>query len=244
MGAPRFFVDGIAFAGDRRQRDRAARRRRASRVARAAACAGRRDHALRRQRAANIAATIERAAKRDAWVRIGRFDAVERESALAVTLAQAIAATDTMDAIVRHAVELGASAIQPVVTRAQRAISFRRARRQAARALAADGRSGMRAVRPQPRAAVHDLCRWPSGCRTRARGVVFDAGAQASLASLPRRPRLSTCSSGPKAGSPIARSRTRCARACTPRASVRVSFAPTRPRWRRSPPSILWGDFR
>ncbi len=41
---------------------------------------------------------------------------VERESPLAVTLAQAIAANDAMDYAVRKAVELGAAAIQPLVT--------------------------------------------------------------------------------------------------------------------------------
>ena len=41
---------------------------------------------------------------------------VERESPLAVTLAQAIAANDAMDYAMRKAVELGVTAIQPLVT--------------------------------------------------------------------------------------------------------------------------------
>ena len=63
-----------------------------------------------------FAATLDRADKRNAWVRVERFDAVEREAPLAVTLVQGIAANDAMDYAVRKAVELGAAAIQPVVT--------------------------------------------------------------------------------------------------------------------------------
>ncbi len=63
-----------------------------------------------------FAATLVRADKRDAWVALSAFSAVERESALAITLVQGIAANDAMDLIVRKAVELGAAALQPVVT--------------------------------------------------------------------------------------------------------------------------------
>jgi 16S rRNA (uracil1498-N3)-methyltransferase len=61
-------------------------------------------------------ATLVRGDKRNAIVHIDRFDAIERESALAVTLVQGIAANDAMDHAVRRAVELGAAAIQPVLT--------------------------------------------------------------------------------------------------------------------------------
>jgi len=61
-------------------------------------------------------ATLVRVGKRDAFARIGAFVDVDRESPLAITLVQAIASSDTMDAILRHAVELGASRIAPVVT--------------------------------------------------------------------------------------------------------------------------------
>ena len=95
------------------------------------------------------AATLTRAGKREAWARIDAFVPVERESALAVTLVLAIAATDTMDAIVRRAVELGAAAIQPVVSERGVALPLGCARRQAARALAASRARRVRAVRPQ-----------------------------------------------------------------------------------------------
>ena len=62
------------------------------------------------------AATLTRAERRAAWARIDAFDPVERESPLAVTLVQALPATDTMDFVVRKAVEMGACAIVPVTS--------------------------------------------------------------------------------------------------------------------------------
>jgi len=48
-------------------------------------------------------------------VQIERFDSVERESPLALTLAQALPAGDKMDWIIQKAVELGVSVIVPLV---------------------------------------------------------------------------------------------------------------------------------
>ncbi|MCC6869649.1 MAG: 16S rRNA (uracil(1498)-N(3))-methyltransferase [Burkholderiales bacterium] len=62
------------------------------------------------------AATLTRVGKRAAHVRLDAFVDGVAEPARAVTLAQALVATDTMDTIVRHAVELGASIVQPLVT--------------------------------------------------------------------------------------------------------------------------------
>jgi len=62
------------------------------------------------------AATLVAADRRGATVRIDAFDPVERESALAVTLAQGVAANDAMDYAIRKAVELGVAAIQPLAT--------------------------------------------------------------------------------------------------------------------------------
>lgn len=59
-----------------------------------------------------------------------RHDAVERESARALTLVQAVIAADTMDFVVRKSVELGAARIVPVVTeRSQATDGARLARR-------------------------------------------------------------------------------------------------------------------
>jgi 16S rRNA (uracil1498-N3)-methyltransferase len=61
-------------------------------------------------------ATLERVDKRGAAVRVLRFVPIERESPLAVTLAQGIAANDAMDSTLRKATELGVTSIQPLVT--------------------------------------------------------------------------------------------------------------------------------
>ena len=61
-------------------------------------------------------ATLERVDKHGASVRVLRFVAVERESPLAVTLAQGIAANEAMDSTLRRATELGVTSIQPLVT--------------------------------------------------------------------------------------------------------------------------------
>jgi len=63
-----------------------------------------------------FAATLTRAGKRGAYVRLDRFNAIEREAPIAVTLVQSVGANDAMDAAIRHAVELGVAAIVPVVT--------------------------------------------------------------------------------------------------------------------------------
>ena len=62
------------------------------------------------------AATITQIAKRGALVRIDAFSDGIAEPAREVVLAQALVANDAMDTIVRHAVELGAASVQPLVT--------------------------------------------------------------------------------------------------------------------------------
>ena len=61
-------------------------------------------------------AEIASAGRKGATVRVGAHDGIERESPLAVRLALATLATDAMDYAVRKAVELGAAAIEPVVS--------------------------------------------------------------------------------------------------------------------------------
>ncbi len=63
-----------------------------------------------------VATTLIHAGKREARVRVDAFVDGIAEPVRAVTLAQALVATDTMDIIVRHAVELGASRVQPLGT--------------------------------------------------------------------------------------------------------------------------------
>ncbi|MBK6335409.1 MAG: 16S rRNA (uracil(1498)-N(3))-methyltransferase [Betaproteobacteria bacterium] len=67
-------------------------------------------------RGGECTATLAQVDKRGATVRVERYDAVERESALAITLLQAVIANDMMDYAVRKATELGVTAVQPVLT--------------------------------------------------------------------------------------------------------------------------------
>ena len=62
------------------------------------------------------AATIASIGRDGVRVAVGEHQAHERESPLAVTLVQGIAGADRMDFIIQKAVELGAAAIQPVLT--------------------------------------------------------------------------------------------------------------------------------
>ncbi|MGQ0587267.1 MAG: 16S rRNA (uracil(1498)-N(3))-methyltransferase [Gammaproteobacteria bacterium] len=67
-------------------------------------------------RGGEYACTIESIAKRDLTVRIDEMREVSRESSLQITLAQAVSKGERMDYTIQKAVELGVSAIQPVVT--------------------------------------------------------------------------------------------------------------------------------
>jgi 16S rRNA (uracil1498-N3)-methyltransferase len=64
-------------------------------------------------------------AAKTASVAIERFDPVERESPLAVTLAMSTLATDAMDYAVRKAVELGCASVAPVVAARSQGASHR-----------------------------------------------------------------------------------------------------------------------
>ena len=61
-------------------------------------------------------AVIHRIAKRDVQVRIGSFNAINRESPLSLTLAQCVSKGDRMDYTLQKAVELGVSEIVPLLS--------------------------------------------------------------------------------------------------------------------------------
>ena len=61
-----------------------------------------------------FAATIARIGKSGAAVMVEKHLAIERESPLSITLAQAVCANEKMDWIVQKGVELGVSRIQPI----------------------------------------------------------------------------------------------------------------------------------
>ena len=93
-------------------------------------------------------------------VRVERFVPVERESPLALTLAQGIVASDAMDSAIRKATELGVTAIQPLVTARSAPLPDGERGDKRVAPLAADRDRGRGAIGPQPdpggrRAAFH-----------------------------------------------------------------------------------------
>jgi 16S rRNA (uracil1498-N3)-methyltransferase len=131
------------------------------------------------------AATLAAVDRRGAAVRIVAFDPVERESPLAVTLAQALAANDAMDYAVRKAVELGVAAIQPLVTAHSAPLpAGERGTRRVAHwrqvAIAACEQCGRNRV-PEI-AAPEPLSAWVSAWQ--GSGLVLTADATTSLAAV------------------------------------------------------------
>ena len=147
------------------------------------------------------AATLLRIERKDVGVRIDSFDAVERESPLSVTLAQAIAANDAMDYAVRKAVELGATALQPLVTERSAPLPSgeRRDKRLAhwkGVAVAACEQCGRNRIPPVSTPAPWNewLASWKGA------GIVLVPGAAHSLAALPRPSAPIALAIGPEGG--------------------------------------------
>jgi 16S rRNA (uracil1498-N3)-methyltransferase len=132
------------------------------------------------------AATIARIDKRGAAVRIDGYAPVERESALRITLAQAITANDAMDYALRKATELGVAEIAPLISaRSAPLPAGDRGDKRHAHwrqvAIAACEQCGRNRV-PEVR-APQALAEWLRGWR--GGGVVFVPGAGRGLAALP-----------------------------------------------------------
>lgn len=182
--------------------------------------------------------------KRGASVRVDAFDPVERESPLAVTLAQAVVANDAMDYALRKATELGVTAIQPVIAARSAALpSGDRADRRRAHwqqiAVAACEQCGRNRV-PEvcaPLSLSNWLAGWPHG------GVLFEPTATMTLPALEKPP--SAVLIGPEGGFTTAEIE----------AAARGGFSAVRigPRVLRTETAglaalaamgVLWGDWR
>ena len=135
-----------------------------------------------------FAATLTHADKRDAVVRIDAFDSVERESSLAVTLVQGIAANDAMDHTMRRSVELGVAVIRPVLTtRSARMPDGERGAKRLAHwrqiVVAACEQCGRNRV-----ADVHEavaLAHWLAARNSTGAGLLLSPTADASIADVP-----------------------------------------------------------
>jgi 16S rRNA (uracil1498-N3)-methyltransferase len=127
-------------------------------------------------RGGEYAANIEAVGKRKLTARISQFREVERESALPVTLVQAVSKGDRMDYSIQKAVELGVTAIQPILTeRVVVRLDVERWERKQEHwqsvAVAAAEQSGRTRV-PQV-AAVKDLHDWLPACPPEALRLVL-----------------------------------------------------------------------
>ena len=136
-------------------------------------------------RGGEYAATVAAVDKRGASARIVAFDPIERESPLAIVLAQVIAANDAMDYAVRKAVELGVTAVQPLVTERSAPLpagerSTRRHAHWQQVAIAACEQCGRNRV-PEI-AAPQSLPAWLAAWQ--GSGIVFTADATTSFAAL------------------------------------------------------------
>ena len=143
-------------------------------------------------RGGEYAATIEAVGKRKLEARIVEFRNVERESALHVTLAQAVSKGERMDYTIQKAVELGVSAIQPLLTErvVVRLDTERWARKQEhwqAVAIAAAEQCGR--TRVPKVAAVMDMNDWLTACPPDAlRLVLSPTASPAALNRTDRQP--------------------------------------------------------
>jgi len=147
------------------------------------------------------AVTLAHVDKRGATVRVDGYLPIDRESPLAVTLAQGIAANDAMDYAIRKATELGVTSIQPLVTaRSAPLPTGERGDRRLAHwrgvAIAACeqcGRNRVPEVSP-PQAVTEWLGAWAGS------GIVFAPGAERSLAALAQPPAPLALLIGPEGG--------------------------------------------
>lgn len=190
------------------------------------------------------AATLVDVGKRGAAVRIEAFDPVGRESPLAVTLAQGIAANDAMDHAVRKATELGVAAIQPLL--AERSVPLPAGERRDKRhahwrqvAIAACEQCGRNRV-PEicPALSLADwLGTWRDG------GAVFVPEGDHAMASLPAAPAALLI--GPEGGfAPGEIAAARAVGFMTVRLGPRVLRTETAGIAALAAVNVLWGDLR
>ena len=153
-------------------------------------------------RGGEYVATLTRLDKRGAFASLDAHVAVERESPVAVTLAQGVLAADAMDYAVRKAVELGAAAIVPIVAeRSQRGAADRNEKRRAhwqAIAIAACEQCGRNRVPPV--AAAVELATFVADAFAGGLVAIADPHATRSLASLAASSPPGSVAIGPEGG--------------------------------------------
>lgn len=147
--------------------------------------------------------TIVSLSRREAIVVPGRHDPVERECAREIVLVQSIIATDTMDFVVRKAVEVGAARIVPILTARSQAVDPDRLARRHAHwsriAIAACEQCGRNRIPPisLPLGWNDWLVR---ECAPATSPVLMDAAASRSLADADRDSKTTSIVIGPEGG--------------------------------------------
>jgi 16S rRNA (uracil1498-N3)-methyltransferase len=195
-----------------------------------------------------LTATIRRADKREAVVRIERVDPVERESPLAVTLVQAVAANDAMDYAVRKAVEMGVAAIVPVLSeRGARFPDGERGEKRLAHwqqiAVAACEQCGRNRVPVV--AAPQDFGVWLGQRDTVRRGVMFAPDATLALPALTAPDGVLDVLIGPEGGfNPRESERAQAVGITAVRLGPRILRTETAATAALGAINLLWGDFR
>ena len=191
-------------------------------------------------------ATLVRADKRGATVRVERFVPTERESALMLTLAQAIAASDAMDSALRKATELGVEGVQPLVTarsapvpdgeRGERRVAHWR--QVVAAACEQCGRNRIPVV-DRPRVFAEWIAEW------RGAGLVFVPEASQGVGAVPQTTGPLAILIGPEGGLDARETAAAVARGFTAaRLGPRVLRVDTAVVAAISVVQATWGDFR
>ena len=193
-------------------------------------------------------AQIARVDRRAVTATVGDFKPIERESPLRVTLVQAIAAGDAMDYAIRKSVELGAAAIQPVVTaRSAPLPDGERVRARAARwqqiAVAACEQCGRNRV-PVVHAPLA-LAAWLGARDAAAPALMLAPDASRALGELAPPAAALDVLVGPEGGFDEAESATcRAAGLLAVRIGPRVLRTETAGPALLAAANVLWGDFR
>jgi 16S rRNA (uracil1498-N3)-methyltransferase len=238
--APRFYVSsGLAPGAEIELPERAARHVTVLRLARGDAIT------LFDGSGGQFAAELTRVARNSAHARIGRKDAAERESPLAVTLAQGVSSGDRMDLALQKATELGVARIVPLASeRSIVRLSAERAERRVAHwrgiVTAACEQSGRNRV-PQVD-AITELDVFLAAPAAGELRLMPSPGAERDLKALARAQAV-TLLVGPEGGlSPAERARAEAKGYVPVRFGPRVLRTETAPLALIAAMQVLWGD--
>lgn len=195
-------------------------------------------------------AVITQIAKARVTLQVGAARAVDRESPLAVMLAQGISGGERMDFTIQKAVELGVAAIRPLashrsVVRLDAARALKRAAHWQAVAIAACEQCGRNTV-PQV-LPVMDFTGWLAheAQQAAALRVLLSPEGQVTLGELSCPPGMVTLLAGPEGGlSPQERQDAQSTGFTPVRLGPRILRTETAALAALSAMQMLWGDFK